>query len=141
MLITNNPSDLPYIYSTEGKIKEPNLAAEAGQGLLSAVGAYARGDMVRNPFLTCKEAVPDQALNVERSDRFSDRFTQERVGFHEESRRESQAHENQSCGCGTSLVFTFLSQTIDLAVRSLGVDVKIRRPAPMRSKLARRLEL
>jgi len=37
--------DLPYIYSTEGKVKEPNLAAEAGQGLLSAVGAYARGDM------------------------------------------------------------------------------------------------
>ncbi|KAF8917434.1 caspase domain-containing protein [Mucidula mucida] len=24
--------DLPYIYSTEGKIKEPNLAAEAGKG-------------------------------------------------------------------------------------------------------------
>ncbi|KAJ3574191.1 hypothetical protein NP233_g1948 [Leucocoprinus birnbaumii] len=37
--------DLPYIYSTEGKVKEPNLAAEAGQGLLSAVTAYARGDM------------------------------------------------------------------------------------------------
>ncbi|EJF64750.1 hypothetical protein DICSQDRAFT_80416 [Dichomitus squalens LYAD-421 SS1] len=37
--------DLPYIYSTEGKIKEPNLAAEAGQGLLSAVTSYARGDM------------------------------------------------------------------------------------------------
>ncbi|TFK27140.1 metacaspase [Coprinopsis marcescibilis] len=37
--------DLPYIYSTEGKVKEPNLAAEAGQGLMSAVGAYARGDM------------------------------------------------------------------------------------------------
>ncbi|KAJ8521737.1 hypothetical protein ONZ45_g1645 [Pleurotus djamor] len=37
--------DLPYIYSTEGKIKEPNLAAEVGQGLLSAVGSYARGDM------------------------------------------------------------------------------------------------
>ncbi len=32
-------------YSTEGKIKEPNLAAEAGQGLLSAVSSYARGDM------------------------------------------------------------------------------------------------
>lgn len=37
--------DLPYIYSTEGKIKEPNLAAEAGQGLMSAVTSYARGDM------------------------------------------------------------------------------------------------
>ncbi|KII89041.1 hypothetical protein PLICRDRAFT_124266 [Plicaturopsis crispa FD-325 SS-3] len=37
--------DLPYIYSTEGMIKEPNLAAEAGQGLLSAVTSYARGDM------------------------------------------------------------------------------------------------
>lgn len=32
-------------YSTEGKIKEPNLAAEAGQGLLTAVTSYARGDM------------------------------------------------------------------------------------------------
>ncbi|KAI0639103.1 caspase domain-containing protein [Trametes polyzona] len=37
--------DLPYIYSTEGKLKEPNLVAEAGQGLLSAVTSYARGDM------------------------------------------------------------------------------------------------
>lgn len=37
--------DLPYIYSTEGKVKEPNLAAEAGQGLLSAATSYARGDM------------------------------------------------------------------------------------------------
>ncbi|KAF9450916.1 hypothetical protein P691DRAFT_664412 [Macrolepiota fuliginosa MF-IS2] len=37
--------DLPYIYSTEGKVKEPNLAAEAGQGLLSAVSSYAKGDM------------------------------------------------------------------------------------------------
>ncbi|KAF5321346.1 hypothetical protein D9619_000540 [Psilocybe cf. subviscida] len=37
--------DLPYIYSTEGKVKEPNLVAEAGQGLLAAVTSYARGDM------------------------------------------------------------------------------------------------
>ncbi|KAF7422772.1 Ca(2+)-dependent cysteine protease [Pleurotus ostreatus] len=37
--------DLPYVYSTEGKIKEPNLAAEIGQGLLGAVTSYARGDM------------------------------------------------------------------------------------------------
>jgi len=37
--------DLPYIYSTQGVLKEPNLAKEAGQGLLSIVGAYARGDM------------------------------------------------------------------------------------------------
>jgi hypothetical protein len=28
--------DLPYVYSTEGKIKEPNLLAEAGQGLMGA---------------------------------------------------------------------------------------------------------
>ncbi|KAJ7593222.1 peptidase C14, caspase domain-containing protein [Mycena floridula] len=37
--------DLPYIYSTEGKVKEPNLAAEAGSGVLSAVSSYAKGDM------------------------------------------------------------------------------------------------
>lgn len=37
--------DLPYIYSTQGVLKEPNLAKEAGQGLLGIVSAYARGDM------------------------------------------------------------------------------------------------
>ncbi|KAJ6055965.1 hypothetical protein N7444_005063 [Penicillium canescens] len=37
--------DLPYIYSTSGILKEPNLAKEAGQGLLGVVSAYARGDM------------------------------------------------------------------------------------------------
>lgn len=38
--------DLPYIYSTEGKIKEPNLLAEAGSGLLGAGMNYLRGDTV-----------------------------------------------------------------------------------------------
>ncbi|KXX76799.1 Metacaspase-1A [Madurella mycetomatis] len=37
--------DLPYIYSTKGILKEPNLAKEAGQGLLEAVGHYSRGDI------------------------------------------------------------------------------------------------
>ena len=37
--------DLPYVYSTEGKIKEPNLLAEAGQGLLGAGMSYLKGDM------------------------------------------------------------------------------------------------
>ncbi|KAG6335665.1 hypothetical protein ID866_3423 [Astraeus odoratus] len=37
--------DLPYVYSTEGKVKEPNLAAEAGMNVLSAVTSYARRDM------------------------------------------------------------------------------------------------
>jgi hypothetical protein len=32
-------------YSTEGKIKEPNLLADAGQGLLSAGMSYMRGDV------------------------------------------------------------------------------------------------
>ncbi|WWC58303.1 metacaspase-1 [Kwoniella dejecticola CBS 10117] len=36
--------DLPYIYSTEGTIKEPNLLAEAGQGLLGAGMSYLKGD-------------------------------------------------------------------------------------------------
>jgi hypothetical protein len=29
--------DLPYIYSTQGVLKEPNLAKEAGQGLLGVL--------------------------------------------------------------------------------------------------------
>jgi hypothetical protein len=37
--------DLPYVYSTKGVLKEPNLAAEAGKGLLDAAMSYARGDL------------------------------------------------------------------------------------------------
>ncbi|KAJ7274358.1 peptidase C14, caspase domain-containing protein [Mycena haematopus] len=37
--------DLPYIYSTEGKLKEPNLAAEAGASLMTAFSSYSKGDI------------------------------------------------------------------------------------------------
>ena len=37
--------DLPYIYSTQGVLKQPDLAKEAGQGLLGIVSSYARGDL------------------------------------------------------------------------------------------------
>jgi len=37
--------DLPYVYSTQGLLKEPNLAKEAGSGLLGIVSSYARGDL------------------------------------------------------------------------------------------------
>ncbi|GAA5918649.1 hypothetical protein JCM1841_002292 [Sporobolomyces salmonicolor] len=37
--------DLPYMYSTQGKIKEPNMLADAGSGALSAITSYARGDL------------------------------------------------------------------------------------------------
>lgn len=37
--------DLPYIYSTKGVLKEPNLAEEAGKGLLGAISAYAQGNL------------------------------------------------------------------------------------------------
>ncbi|RLV89843.1 Metacaspase-1 [Spathaspora sp. JA1] len=36
--------DLPYMYSTKGIIKEPNLLEEAGEGLLEAAKAYTKGD-------------------------------------------------------------------------------------------------
>lgn len=37
--------DLPYIYSTQGVLKEPSLAKEAGQDLLSVISSYGRGDI------------------------------------------------------------------------------------------------
>lgn len=37
--------DLPYIYSTQGMLKEPNLAKEAGQGLLGVISSYSQGDI------------------------------------------------------------------------------------------------
>ncbi|KAK4233878.1 caspase domain-containing protein [Achaetomium macrosporum] len=37
--------DLPYVYSTKGLLKEPNLAKEAGQGLVNIAGHLARKDI------------------------------------------------------------------------------------------------
>ncbi|KAK2749223.1 Ca(2+)-dependent cysteine protease [Myotisia sp. PD_48] len=56
--------DLPFIYSTQGCLKEPNLAKEAGMGLLNALTAYTRGDvggMVTNTFGVLKRAVKGDA--------------------------------------------------------------------------------
>ena len=36
--------DLPYMYSTKGVLKEPNVMKEAGQGLLQAAMSYATGN-------------------------------------------------------------------------------------------------
>lgn len=36
--------DLPYVYSSKGQLKEPNLMKEAGSGLLSALISYSQGD-------------------------------------------------------------------------------------------------
>lgn len=37
--------DLPYIYSTKGVVKEPNVLKDAGSGALNAAMSYARGDL------------------------------------------------------------------------------------------------
>ena len=39
--------DLPYMYSTKGVLKEPNVMKEAGAGLLQSAVAYATGDRSR----------------------------------------------------------------------------------------------
>ncbi|KAE8147824.1 peptidase C14, caspase domain-containing protein [Aspergillus avenaceus] len=36
--------DLPYVYSTQGVLKEPNLAKEAAMDLFSAITSYGQGD-------------------------------------------------------------------------------------------------
>jgi hypothetical protein len=37
--------DLPYIYSTQGVLKQPNLSKEAGQGFLGVISSYSQGDL------------------------------------------------------------------------------------------------
>ncbi|KAL4809928.1 caspase domain-containing protein [Aspergillus unguis] len=37
--------DLPYVYSTQGVLKEPNLAKEAASDLFSAITSYGQGDL------------------------------------------------------------------------------------------------
>jgi metacaspase-1 len=67
--------DLPYLYSTKGVLKEPNLAKEAGQGLLGAISAYSRGDIMgaaTSIFSFAKKATTgDDAYNRTRETRTS----------------------------------------------------------------------
>lgn len=37
--------DLPYVYSTQGILKEPNLAKEAAQDLFSVINSYGQRDL------------------------------------------------------------------------------------------------
>lgn len=37
--------DLPYIYSTQGVLKEPNLAKDAGSNILGMLSSYGQGDL------------------------------------------------------------------------------------------------
>lgn len=37
--------DLPYIYSTQGVLKEPNLAKDAGANILGMLSSYGQGDI------------------------------------------------------------------------------------------------
>lgn len=51
--------DLPYVYATSGNIKEPNVMAGVGKGLMGAAMSYARGDvmsMAKGLFSTFNEA-------------------------------------------------------------------------------------
>ena len=38
-------SDLPYMYTTEGKVKEPNMAGDIGSGLMGMASSYAKKDI------------------------------------------------------------------------------------------------
>ena len=38
--------DLPFVYATSGKIKEPNVFAGVGKGIMGAAMSYARGDVM-----------------------------------------------------------------------------------------------
>lgn len=56
--------DLPYVYSTAGVLKEPNIGKEAAQGLLGLVSAYGRGDvstMMKNVTSFYKKATKGDA--------------------------------------------------------------------------------
>jgi len=114
--------DLPYIYSTEGKLKEPNLAAEAGQGLLSAVTSYARGDM-GGVFKSAMSLVKTATGSSSKADKIS------------KATRTSPADV-----VSTTLPSYPEATEYLIPCRSHSVAARILRPVPMRSKPGRRLE-
>ena len=101
-------------YSTEGKLKEPNLAAEAGQGLLSAVTSYARGDM-GGVFNSVAGLVKSAGGNAQRADKIS------------------KATRTSPADCVREL-FSFSFASSHISCRFLGVVVRILRPAQTRKK-------
>jgi hypothetical protein len=57
--------DLPYIYSTQGALKEPDLAKEAGKGLLGLASSYMKkdfGGMATGVMSLAKKAMSGDAV-------------------------------------------------------------------------------
>lgn len=57
-------------YSTEGKIKEPNLTAEAAKGVMSAVSSYAKGDM-SGVFKSAMGLVKTASGNTQKAEKYA----------------------------------------------------------------------
>lgn len=106
-------------YSTEGKIKEPNLAAEAGQGLLSAVTSYARGDM-GGVFKSAMGLVKTASGNTQKAERYA------------------RATRTSPADAVSNLCISLVRRTSKhVGCRYLGVGVRILRPVLILKKLDR----
>ena len=103
-------------YSTEGKVKEPNLAAEVGQGLFGMAKSYAQKDMggvLKGAMGLFKTATG----NTQKAEEYSKKT------------RTSPADVVSFC----SINLRFLCVAYGVS-RSRGVDVKTPRRALIRSK-------
>ena len=57
--------DLPYVYGVQGILKEPNLAKEAGKGLLGVASSYMQRDvlgMVGSVMYVAKKAMNGDSI-------------------------------------------------------------------------------
>jgi len=121
--------DLPYIYSTEGKIKEPNLLAEAGQGLLSAFTSYSRGDMggVLSGVLGIVKTASGKQQKAEKKSRKTKTSPADVISWSgcKDSQTSADAFENgQATGAMSYAFITAISKNPNVSYQQLLIQIR-----------------
>jgi len=121
--------DLPYIYSTEGKIKEPNLAAEAGAGLMSAVQSYAKrdiGGMLKSAKVLAKAATgsSQKASKISKATRTSPADVISFSGCKDSQTSADATEQGQATGAMSYAFIAALSAKHDQSFQELLVNVR-----------------
>ena len=110
------------MYSTEGKIKEPNLALEVGQGLFGMAKAYAQKDM---------GSVLKGAMGLFKTATGSTQKAEEYSRRTRTSPADAVSNFPQAKNGGLLTIIPSLSFRV---IRSRGADVRTRKRAPTRSR-------
>ncbi|TFK21635.1 metacaspase [Coprinopsis marcescibilis] len=121
--------DLPYMYSTEGKIKEPNRLVDAGQNLMSVAQSYKAGDF-SGMFKSAKNLIDvasgqnDGAHEVTKATRTSQADVIFLSGCKDEQTSADTVEGGEATGAMSYAFISVLSENSQLSYKQLLVNVR-----------------